>query len=69
MSGIGCYFMFLSCSNFNPIAKNSSSKFEKFAALQECVYLTSLYGAIMFFMYESILGIVFLHSSCIQTSF
>lgn len=55
MSGIGCSFMFLTCSNFNPVTKNSSSRLKLFAALQECIYITNFYGAIIFFMRESIL--------------
>jgi len=47
VSRIGFYFMFLSCSNFNPVTESSSSKLELFAVLQECIYLINLYGAII----------------------
>lgn len=45
LSGIGCFFMVLSCLNFNPVMKNSSCMLELFATLQECAYLTNLYRA------------------------
>lgn len=48
MSGIGCYFMLLSRSNFNPVAKNSSNELQLFAALQKCRHLINLNGENIF---------------------
>lgn len=48
VSGIGCYFMLLSHSNFNPVAKNSSNELELFAALQKCRHLINLSGENIF---------------------
>lgn len=65
----GLFFNGLSCFNFNIFMKNSSCMLELFATLQGSLYLTNLYRAIISLTYGSILLIVFLHSSCIQTSF
>lgn len=48
LQDLGCYFMLLSHSNFNPVAKNSSNDLELFAALQKCRHLINLSGENIF---------------------
>lgn len=69
VSGIGCFFHVFSCFNFNPVMKNSSCMLEFFATLQGCLYFSNLYRATIILTYGSISLFVFVHSSCIQTSF
>lgn len=62
LQDLGCYFMLLSHSNFNPVAKNSSNDSELFAALQKCRHLINLNGENIFIdvVSPSFLYLVFL---------